>query len=95
MAVADRKERSNLYLNAKVKEEAKRILSRYGLSLSDAVNIFLTQVVLEKGIPFPVRIPNEETVKVLKEVREGKNIESLDLNSLVSEAKESVKPEEA
>ena len=95
MAVADRKERSNLYLNAKVKEEAKKILSRYGLSLSDAVNIFLTQVVLEKGIPFPVRIPNEETVKVLKEVREGKNIESLDLNSLVSEAKESVKPEEA
>ena len=95
MAVADRKERSNLYLNAKVKEEAKRILSRYGLSLSDAVNIFLTQVVLEKGIPFPVRIPNEETVKVLKEVREGKNIESLDLNSLISEAKESVKPEEA
>ena len=95
MAVADRKERSNLYLNARVKEEAKKILSRYGLSLSDAVNIFLTQVVLEKGIPFPVRIPNEETVKVLKEVREGKNIESLDLNSLVSEAKESVKPEEA
>ena len=95
MAVADRKERSNLYLNVKVKEEAKKILSRYGLSLSDAVNIFLTQVVLEKGIPFPVRFPNEETVKVMKEVREGKNIESLDLNSLVSEAKESVKPEEA
>ncbi len=94
MAVADRKERSNLYLNARVKEEAKKILSRYGLSLSDAVNIFLTQVVLEKGIPFPVRIPNEETVKVLKEVREGKNVESLDLNSLISEAKESVKPEE-
>ncbi len=95
MAVADRKERSNLYLNAKVKEEAKKILSRYGLSLSDAVNIFLTQVVLEKGIPFPVRIPNEETVRVLKEVREGRNLESLDLNSLISEAKESVKPEEA
>ena len=53
------------------------------------------QIVLEKGIPFPVRIPNEETVKVLKEVREVKNIESLDLNSLVSEAKESVEPEEA
>ncbi len=39
MGVIGRKERSNLYLNSKVKEEAKKILSQYGLSLSDAVNI--------------------------------------------------------
>jgi len=54
-----------------VKREAKEILARYGLTLSDAVNVFLTQVVLEKGIPFPVKIPNREIKKVLKEVREG------------------------
>ena len=81
-----------LYLNAEVKKKAKEILSRYGLSLSDAVNIFLTQVVLEKGIPFRIRIPNKETQKVLKEVREGKNLEEITLSSLISEAKQSVKP---
>jgi len=91
MNAVGKKERSNLYLNSDVKEKAKEILSCYGLSLSDAVNIFLTQVVLEKGIPFPIRIPNETTKQVLKEVREKKNLEKISLNSLASEVKQSVK----
>ena len=77
-----KKERTNIYLNAEIKREAKKILARYGLSLSDAINIFLTQVVLEIGIPFPVKLPNEETQKVLEEVRQGKNIETVDLATL-------------
>jgi len=91
MNAVGKKERSNLYLNADIKEKAKEILSRYGLSLSDAVNIFLTQVVLEKGIPFRIRIPNETTRKALEEVREKKNLEEISLNSLASEVKQSVK----
>ena len=92
MGTTVKKERSNLYLNAEVKEKAKEILAHYGLSLSDAVNIFLTQVVLEKGIPFPVRIPNEKTKKVLEEVRNEKNVEELSLNDLAKEAQKSVNP---
>ncbi len=91
MNAVGKKERSNLYLNSEIKEKAKEILSRYGLSLSDAVNIFLTQVVLEKGIPFPIRIPNETTKQALKEVREKKNLEEISLNSLASEVKQNVK----
>jgi len=91
MNAVGKKERSNLYLNSEIKEKAKEILSRYGLSLSDAVNIFLTQVVLEKGIPFPIRIPNETTKQALKEVREKKNLEEISLNPLASEVKQSVK----
>ena len=87
MNIAKKKERSNLYLNPDVKEEAKKILSRYGLSLSDAVNIFLTQVVLERGFPFQIRIPNKTTRKVLGEVRERKNLEEISLDSLASEIK--------
>ena len=90
-----KKERSNLYLNAEIKREAKKIFSRYGLTLSDAVNIFLTQVVLEKGFPFKIQIPNEETQKVLQEVREGKNLEEIDFDTLVSEVKESVNSKKA
>jgi len=82
-----KKERTNIYLNAEIKREAKKILARYGLSLSDAINIFLTQVVLERGIPFPVKLPNEETQKVLEEVRQGKNIETVDLATLEKEVR--------
>jgi len=82
-----KKERTNIYLNAEIKREAKKILAHYGLSLSDAINIFLTQVVLERGIPFPVKLPNEETQRVLEEVRQGKNIETVDLATLEKEVR--------
>ena len=86
-----KKERTNIYLNAEIKREAKKILAHYGLSLSDAINIFLTQVVLERGIPFPVKLPNEETQKVLEEVRQGKNIEAVDLATLEKEVRDGAK----
>jgi DNA-damage-inducible protein J len=91
MNIVGKKERSNLYLNTEIKEKAKEILSRYGLSLSEAVNIFLTQVVLEKGIPFRIQIPNETTRKAMEEVRKGENLEESSFSSLTSEVKQSVK----
>ena len=87
---AVKKVRTNIYLNLEVREKAKKVLERYGLSLSDAVNIFLTQVTLERGFPFPIRIPNEETKKVLEEVEKGENLEDTTLERLMSEAKSRV-----
>ncbi|WP_457568890.1 type II toxin-antitoxin system RelB/DinJ family antitoxin [Desulfurobacterium sp.] len=78
----------SLYIDSEVKKEAEKILSRYGLDLSDAVNIFLTQVVAERGFPFPIYIPNEETEKVLREVEEGKNLEEIDFQTFVKEVME-------
>ncbi len=79
---AVKKVRTNIYLNLEVREKAKKVLERYGLSLSDAVNIFLTQVTLERGFPFPIRIPNEETKKVLEEVEKGENLEDTTLERI-------------
>ena len=88
---AVKKVRTNIYLNLEVREKAKKVLERYGLSLSDAVNIFLTQVTLERGFPFPIRIPNEETKKVLEEVEKGENLDDTTLERLMSEAKSRVR----
>ncbi|MEI7899494.1 MAG: type II toxin-antitoxin system RelB/DinJ family antitoxin [bacterium] len=49
-----------------LKNRAESILERIGLSSSDAIRIFFTQVVLHKGLPFDVSIPNKETAKVLQ-----------------------------
>ena len=45
-----------------------------GLTTSEATRLFLHSVVLHKGLPFELRIPNEETVTAIKETQEGKNI---------------------
>ncbi len=40
-----------------VKGDADRVLAALGLSVSEAVSIFLTQVVLHRGIPFQIELP--------------------------------------
>ncbi len=39
-----------------IKEQAEMVLSKLGIPLSNAVNIFLRQVVLQRGLPFDVKL---------------------------------------
>ena len=55
------------------------------MGLSDAFNIFLSQSVMEKGIPFQIKIPNKETAEVIKDAREGKNMTKVSLEDLKEE----------
>jgi len=57
-----------------LKEEVGKILGRLGLNHSTAVNMFYYQVLAHKGIPFDVKIPNQETLKALKNSRNRKNL---------------------
>src|SRR5687767_4934608 len=50
-----------------VKERATVALASMGLTLSSAVNMFLTRVAAEQAIPFDVRIPNAETRAAMAE----------------------------
>ena len=58
-------------IDAKTKTLAAEALSAMGLSVSDAVRVFLTRVAAEKAIPFEVRVPNETTVRAMNEARQG------------------------
>ena len=49
-----------------VKTQAENVFSQIGLSSSDAIRIFFKQVILRKGLPFDVAIPNKGTVATLK-----------------------------
>lgn len=53
----------------KLKKSADRVFKMVGVSTSDAISMFLRQVVMQKGIPFEVRVPNAETVRALREMR--------------------------
>lgn len=47
----------NLRVNPTLKSDAETILARLGIPMSTAVDMFLNQVVLVGGIPFPVTVP--------------------------------------
>jgi DNA-damage-inducible protein J len=42
-------------IEASVKAQALEVLASHGLDLSDAIRLFLRQVVARGGIPFPIR----------------------------------------
>jgi DNA-damage-inducible protein J len=44
-----------------LKAQAADTLAAMGLSLSDAVRVFLTWVVAEQGLPFALKAPNAKT----------------------------------
>jgi addiction module RelB/DinJ family antitoxin len=46
---------STVRINPKIKEEVTPILSELGISLSEAINMFLHQIKLNNGIPFELK----------------------------------------
>ena len=61
-----------------LKRDAEAVLKKIGLTSSEAITLFLTQVKLAKGLPFPVRVPSKETKRAIKEARTRKNLEAFD-----------------
>ena len=47
-------------IDEKVKKDAEEILNTLGMSMSDGIRIFLSQVVLQGGMPFDVKIPEDK-----------------------------------
>lgn len=54
-----------------LKKEAAAVLSKMGLSVSDAIRMMLVRVAAEHALPFDVRTPNKETEKALRAARAG------------------------
>lgn len=61
-------------INPKLKQEVETILESLGISTSQAINMFFSQVILRNGIPFDVSIPNKETEDTFKNTDNGKEI---------------------
>lgn len=59
-----------------VKQRAEKTLNELGLSITEAINVFLNQVVLYDGIPFEIRKPrfNKETIEAIEDTKKGKNL---------------------
>ena len=50
-------------INPEVRQQAESVFARYGLSLTDAFNVFLQQSLNESGLPFLLSPENEAYMK--------------------------------
>lgn len=57
-------------VDEETKAQATEALAAMGLSVSDAVRVFLLRVAAEKALPFSLKVPNSETRQAMAEAEE-------------------------
>ncbi|MCR9191623.1 MAG: type II toxin-antitoxin system RelB/DinJ family antitoxin [Gammaproteobacteria bacterium] len=57
-----------------LKTEVESVLSKLGLSMSEAIELYLHQIKLRQGIPFDICIPNEKTRATFEDTNKRKHL---------------------
>ncbi len=71
-------EEARARVDAELKHRVEKVLEKLGLSVSEAIRIYFRMIELNRGLPFEIKIPNEETAAVFRDTDQGKNLERFD-----------------
>ena len=68
---------ANLYarIEPDIKEQAESILAALGIPASNAINMFYKQIILQRGLPFEIRLPAAKPVDISTLTQEQLNVE--------------------
>ena len=61
-------------IEPELKEEAESLFEQLGITSSQAITLFYKQVILRRGLPFEVVIPNSTTLKTFEDTDAGRNL---------------------
>lgn len=61
----------NVRIDPETKSSAEKLFSSFGITITDAINIFLRKSIMEGGLPFEMKQPryNIETEMAIKEAK--------------------------
>ena len=62
-------------VDPETKEQAEAILNQLGIPMSNAIGMFLKQIVMQRGIPFDMKIPVSVPVAIGSMTKEQFNME--------------------
>jgi len=61
-----------------LKNDVEKLLHRLGMTTTEAITMFYSQIRLRQGLPFPVEIPNATTRKTFEATDRGDDINTFD-----------------
>ena len=65
----------SIRLDSEVKEQAQQVFNNLGMDMTTAINIFLRQAIQYQGLPFDVRLDeNQKLLQVLTDVDQNRNM---------------------
>ena len=47
-----------------IKEQAEHVLNQLGIPMSNAIGLFLRQIIMQRGIPFEMKLPTRKPVAI-------------------------------
>ena len=57
-----------------LKLDVESVLSQLGLSMSEAIGLYMAQIKLRHGIPFDIRVPNKATREAFRDTDAKHNL---------------------
>lgn len=73
-------------INARVqpdlKSDVEAILAKLGITTTQAIIMFFEQVRINRGIPFELKIPNDETIQAMQDARANRDMEPTSIEQL-------------
>jgi len=61
-------------IDPQIKEEARGVLDELGMSMSEAIVVYLKQIIMCRAIPFELKLPNKLTIKTLERSERGEDV---------------------
>jgi DNA-damage-inducible protein J len=58
-----------------LKVRAERVLEKLGLSATTAITLYYEQIVLRRGIPFDIALPNATTRRAMRDAETGRGLQ--------------------
>ncbi len=70
------------FIRARVDENLKanveELFNKLGLTMTEAITLFLRQCELNQGLPFEIKIPNKQTKEVIEDAQRGIGLHKFD-----------------
>ena len=80
----------NARMESELKSEVEAIFKQLGMNTTQAITMFFEQIRLHRAIPFQIKLPNQETAEAMEDALAGKNMETVSMEELISQAKSRV-----
>jgi len=61
-------------IDPNIKKQARDVLDKLGISMSEAIGIYIRQIVLRQAIPFELKLPKQATLQAVEQLESGNGV---------------------
>jgi DNA-damage-inducible protein J len=72
----------NARITPELKKDVEQILGQLGITTTQAITMYFEQIKQRRGIPFELKLPNDETLAAMEDARENRDLNPVSADQL-------------